>query len=804
MELFKQSVNHGVRGGLLVLLLVFSGWAANSVGGSPFAVLDEAVVSSGSTSVSDYGKGALENIGDFDLNGTDDLLVGAYRAHSDSGSLYIEMMNLDGSYKGRYDIAPVLYGAQRSLFRAKMQVGMGLAVLKTFSQIASSCAEVVVSSNETADFATFVVELCRSSNSIVPNIKLKSDTTHAALQNTGLVGSRYGHSIALVDVLPTGESLLAFTAPAANNNMGRVYLMALNSSRTNWRRVGILTDTSASLGGMLEAGDFFGAGLAVEPDRDGDGINDLWVLAEKDDDYKPDHGAIYSIPLNATLQPAVGIKKITGSQLPALQTQFRIATSIASADMNHDGINDLLLGNSACSGAYIAEGCVGIATLRSDGSVDSLALLRKGSMGFSDANNHVSLDNYLLGSRVQAWDQDWDGMLDLVVGAGGHDVNGGLWFFRMKSAPWVRKTVIDKELNAGIPAKAPVVLYWLDTLFSGNSLTFDLSSTGDPAIATCMIVSRRLTCYSQANNATTKVTVLAKDVGNVPATDEYSIQLDIPIKVINGNAIPTTTLPASLTLDEDFLAQDLLDLNAYFQDDDAAKPLSYSLVKTGDAVLASLNGSHLQVSSLVNVSGNVTLQVEASDGLASVRAQLLLQVRAVPDAPLAVQDSISTFPNQSVMIAVLANDSDGDRDLLHVASVTSPSHGAAHIDGSNIVYSADADFVGLDTLYYRCSDGALESEGRVVVLVVPANSAQEEIAVGSFPARSVLHIGRYTMRDFAGIYRLTLYGYDGRLLWFHRSTKELGEPLSFQLPAGLGNSAVLRLEQGTIKQEFSW
>ena len=74
-------------------------------------------------------------------------------------------------------------------------------------------------------------------------------------------------------------------------------------------------------------------------------------------------------------------------------------------------------------------------------------------------------------------------------------------------------------------------------------------------------------------------------------------------------------------------------------------------------------------------------------------------------APVAVDDSDSTLINSPITIDVLANDSDPDSDPLSVDSVTQGANGSVTNNGTDVTYSPDAGWTGIDTFTYTVSDG---------------------------------------------------------------------------------------------------
>jgi hypothetical protein len=105
----------------------------------------------------------------------------------------------------------------------------------------------------------------------------------------------------------------------------------------------------------------------------------------------------------------------------------------------------------------------------------------------------------------------------------------------------------------------------------------------------------------------------------------------------------------------------------------------------------------------VNVSvTNVNDPPEAADDTAQVN-----QNRSVP------------VTNESVLIAVLANDSDVDAgDTLTPTAVSDPANGTAVVEGTGIRYTPDPDYIGTDTFTYRADDGDAQSNVATVTVTV--------------------------------------------------------------------------------------
>jgi VCBS repeat-containing protein len=101
-------------------------------------------------------------------------------------------------------------------------------------------------------------------------------------------------------------------------------------------------------------------------------------------------------------------------------------------------------------------------------------------------------------------------------------------------------------------------------------------------------------------------------------------------------------------------------------------------------------------------------------------------------APEAGEDAATVDEDNSVLINVLANDTDDNGDPLTITDVTDPANGTAVIEGNQIRYTPDADFNGADSFTYTIDDGKGETDTATVNVTVNAvNDDPVIFAVGS-------------------------------------------------------------------------
>ena len=89
---------------------------------------------------------------------------------------------------------------------------------------------------------------------------------------------------------------------------------------------------------------------------------------------------------------------------------------------------------------------------------------------------------------------------------------------------------------------------------------------------------------------------------------------------------------------------------------------------------------------------------------------MTISATAKNDKPVAVADTATVDEDSSVLIPVIANDTDIDGTatpdgVLSLSSVSNGAHGTAAVEGSEVRYTPAADYFGKDTFTYVVTDG---------------------------------------------------------------------------------------------------
>jgi hypothetical protein len=101
-----------------------------------------------------------------------------------------------------------------------------------------------------------------------------------------------------------------------------------------------------------------------------------------------------------------------------------------------------------------------------------------------------------------------------------------------------------------------------------------------------------------------------------------------------------------------------------------------------------------------------------------------MTVSPVNDAPTANADTDTVPEDGTLLVSVLANDSDIDGDAVSISSFTQGTEGAVTQEGNDLRYTPNADFNGSDAFTYDISDGnGGTATGTVSMTVNPVNDA---------------------------------------------------------------------------------
>jgi len=206
-------------------------------------------------------------------------------------------------------------------------------------------------------------------------------------------------------------------------SQGAVWILFLNADGTV-KATQKISETAGGLGAVLDPGDFFGRAVAGLGDLDGDGVEDLAVGAERDDDLA-DRGAVWILFLNTdgTVKASQKISPTAGGFGGTLDSLDFFGGSLAFlGDLDGDGVGDLAVGAYGDDDGGSAQGAMWILFLDTDGTVQASQKISETVGGFGGVLDVGDSFGY---SSAPVGDLDGDGVTDLAVGAH-HDDDGGI------------------------------------------------------------------------------------------------------------------------------------------------------------------------------------------------------------------------------------------------------------------------------------------------------------------------------------------------------------------------------------------
>ena len=369
----------------------------------------------------DFFGRVVTSIGDLDGDGIVDVAVGSSKdddGGTDRGAVHVLLLNADGSVKVEQKISSTVGGLTGPLADGDR---FGTAVADLGDVDGDGVTDLIAGALQDGDGgvdagAAYVLFLNTDGT-------VKAEQKISALSGglTGLdAGDEFGISAnGLGDLDSDGINDVAVGARGdddGSTDAGAAYVLFLNADGTvkAEQKISALT---GGLTGPLGAGDQFGESVAGVGDVDGDGVGDLVVGANFDDDGGADVGAVYVLFLNAdgTLRSEQKISALSGGLTGPLDPDDGFGGSAgAVGDLDGDGIGDLAIGAPSDDDGGTDRGAVHVLNLNSDGTVKAERKISTLSGGLTGP--------LLDGDKFSSWvtglgDLDGDGTINLAVGA---------------------------------------------------------------------------------------------------------------------------------------------------------------------------------------------------------------------------------------------------------------------------------------------------------------------------------------------------------------------------------------------------
>ncbi|MBI1312828.1 hypothetical protein GC176_16180 [bacterium] len=302
---------------------------------------------------------AVTNLGDLDGDGVTDLAVGANRAGTNKGVVYVLFLNADGTVKNSTEIASSTNGGP-ALSNGDL---FGSSVANVGDLNGDGVVDLAVGARSLGGPGAVHVLFLNADGTVKSSTKIASgmsggptlgsyDSFGSAVAN---VGDLDGDGLTDLAVGAYGDD----TGGGMNSRRGAVYVLFLNADGTVKGSTKIASGTNG--GPTLSDGDLFGTSAAGVGDLNGDGVPDLAVGAKRDRtgggpaSYV---GAVHVLLLNAdgTVKSSTKIASGTSGGPTLVGDNYFGSSVTAVGDLNGDGVTDLAVGASYDSTGDIYNG----------------------------------------------------------------------------------------------------------------------------------------------------------------------------------------------------------------------------------------------------------------------------------------------------------------------------------------------------------------------------------------------------------------------------------------------------------------
>jgi hypothetical protein len=399
---------------------------------------------------------AIANIGDLEIDGVTDQVVGAPLdddGGTDRGAVWVLFMNDDGTV----DIEQKISDSEGN-FPAGLDDDdrFGSAVAGLGDLNGDTIQDIAVGAPSDDDGGTdrgAVWILFMNTDGTV-QFTQKISNTEGGFSGILEDNDQFGAAVAGIGDL--NNDLLPEIAVGAigddddGTDRGAVWILSLTANGTvfSFQKV---SDSSGDFAGTFRDGDLFGSSVAGIGDLDADGIEDIAVGAIGDDDGGIDRGAVWVLLMNddSTVRFEQKISATDGNFNGGLNDNDHFGSSVAGlGDLNGDDIIDIAAGADLDDDGGSNRGAVWLMFMERDGGIISESKISSVTGNFTG----TLTDGTQFGSALASpGDLDGNDAADLTVGAkldddGGAD-RGALWTLFMQQTNTDREITIfdDKQ-----------------------------------------------------------------------------------------------------------------------------------------------------------------------------------------------------------------------------------------------------------------------------------------------------------------------------------------------------------------------
>ncbi len=473
----------------------------------------------------------------------------------------------------------------------------------------------------------------------------------------------------------------------------------------------------------IDSGNSSGGSVSSAGDINGDGFDDLIIGAKgADPNGQRNAGESYVVfGSNSGFEASLNLLSLNGSNgftINGIDVYDYSGNSVSSAgDINGDGIDDLIIGasNADRNGQYSGgESYVVFGRNSGFGSDLNLSSLN-GSNGF--VINGIDSGDYSGSSVSSAGDINGDGFDDLIIGAFRADPN---------SQSDAGESYVVFGSNSGFGAS-----FNLSSLNGSNGFVIngiDLDDNSGRSVSSAGDINNDgfddlIIGASGVDNAGSSYVVFGFQTA--ATTNE-----DTTVNILASNIIRRYT-----DIDGDTLTIS-----------DFTNPTNGTLTLNDNNTPDNPSDDFFIYTPNANFNGTDSFTFTVADGNGgTITNTFNLNVKPVNDAPLAVNDNLTTAFNTPLSIPasnLLANDTDTDSSNLSITGVSGATNGTAVLNDNGtqdnsaddfIVFTPTTGFSGNANFNYTISDGSLTSTAGVAIAIggnIIGNNGNDNISAG--------------------------------------------------------------------------
>ncbi len=380
------------------------------------------------TNNNSFGR-SIANLGDLDGDGVTDLAVGASGDNDGGtahGAVFVLFMNNDGMVKSHQKISETQGGFGVTL---EFLDSFGSSLTDMGDLDGDGITDLAVGAfgddDGGVDHGALYLLFLNSDGTLKSQQKISD--TQGNFTGTLVDSARFGRSLTnLGDMDGDGIVDLAVGTTGdddGGDRRGAVFVLFLNANGTVKSHQKI-SDTAGNFLAELDDIDYFGSTVTNLGDLDGDGVTDIAVGADFDDDGGSGRGAVYVLFLNtdSTVKSHQKISGTEGGLTITLGTVDKLGSSLTNlGDIDGDDIADMAVGAYLDDDGGNNRGAIYVLLMMADGRVRAHQKISNLTGGFTAALDN---DDYFGTSLTNLGDLDGDNVADIAVQARGDDDGG--------------------------------------------------------------------------------------------------------------------------------------------------------------------------------------------------------------------------------------------------------------------------------------------------------------------------------------------------------------------------------------------